>query len=86
MMFPNTLLLVDTRETKELLLKLEDSVHILKNGCWAKNKFSLETGTKFLRLRDLGVLSCLPVTGQTTRFSFHLRVGLYCIFKQNNMK
>lgn len=51
MMVPNTSLLVDTRETKELL-KLEDSVHILRNGCWTKNKCSLETGTKFLRLRS----------------------------------
>lgn len=31
MMFPNMSLLVDIRETKELL-KLEDSVHILRNG------------------------------------------------------
>lgn len=31
MMFPNMSLLVDTRETKELL-KLEDSVHLLRNG------------------------------------------------------
>lgn len=85
MMVPNTSLLVDTRETKELL-KLEDSVHILRNGCWAKNKCSLETGTKFLRLRDLRVLSCFPVTGQATQFPFHLRVGFYYIFKQNNMK
>lgn len=35
MMFPNMSLLVDTRETKELL-KLEDSVYILRNGRWAK--------------------------------------------------
>lgn len=81
-MFSNVLLLVYTRETKELLM-LEDCVHALRNECWAKNKFSLETGTKFLRLRDPGVPNCLPVTGQVSHF---FSPQVYYIFKQNNTK
>lgn len=73
---PNTSLSTDSREAEELL-KLEDSVRMLRNGCWAKNKLSLETGTTFLRLRDPRVVNCLPVTEQAIQSSFHLRVGFY---------
>lgn len=76
-MFPNTSLLTDAREK---LLKLEDTVDILRKGAkYIYIYIFLEAETRFMRL---GHLNYLSLAGQVIQFSFHLSVEVYSFFKQ----